>query len=298
MPILERLLRRGPRRRRPNSTGSEGARSKYVPLTPARAGVPSPGVETGCRWYHFLPPWRLAWVTGLAVLTIFAPAACADPLLLTRPVGALHALASEVALRTAYQELGLDVVVEPLPAQTSLEQSISGASDGEVSRVFVLGEYTASLIRVPTPLAQLSTVAVWRSSGDVHVASLDDLADLEIGRVRGVIHAAMATRRFHRVRAVDDLDTLLSLVVSGEIDVGVDSRMALQVAVAQVGSADDVVLSEPLQTLTVHHYLHERHAALVPQVNEILDRMMREGILSRLQEIFDEGYFLHASMSR
>ena len=102
-----------------------------------------------------------------------------------------------------------------MPARVSLERSISGESDGEVHRVYGLGDRVTELVRVPTPVAQLSTVAVSRAGSGIDIATIDDLAGHRIVRVAGVVHAQAATEGLDGVVEVPDLDALLDAVLSG-----------------------------------------------------------------------------------
>ena len=214
----------------------------------------------------------------------------AQELTFFRPVGALFAEGSEVALRAAYHELGFQIFVEPMSADVALERSINGESDGEINRVHALGDRVTTLIRVPTPLAYLSTVAVYRRDSGIDISEIADLVPYRVVRVGGIVHAEIATQGVDNVQVVVDRDALLALVASGEADVGVESLTGIRVALNRLGMEGALEVSDALSTTDMHHYLHARHADLVPRLDAILARMAQDGILERIQRLFAEEY--------
>ena len=252
-----------------------------------RVNIPMPRTGIG-RVVTLLIQWVLVGVSTCAALTC---AASAEQLTLVRPMESLSAESSEVVLRAVYQELGLDIVVEMLPAQLALERSTRGLSDGEVHRASEFGDHADMLVRVPTPLGYLRTVAVYRRDGGVSIGDLADLGGHRIARVAGMVHAANTTVGLDDVMVVPDLDAMMAAVASGEADVGVGSMTAIRVALTRLGLEGTMGVSAPLSTTTLHHYVNVRHSDLVPQVDAILARMTDDGILGRVQCLFEEEYF-------
>ena len=80
-------------------------------------------------------------------------------------------------------------------------------------------------------------------------------------------------------------------VASGAIDVGLDDLVSIRIANAEHAAEEPFVISEPLQLLPFYHYLNERHADLVPQIDAILAQMADDGVLVAIRNVFEEEYF-------
>ena len=209
---------------------------------------------------------------------------------LFRPSYSWIAEGSEAVLRTAYLELGIDITVEPMPAQVALQRSLAGESDGEVHRVYALGEQTSVLIRVPTPIGSIATVAVLAPGSDITISAPEELAHYRVGRVDGVLHAQMLAEGLENVQVFGDQADMLDAVASGRIDVGLEDTISMRLTNAERSAEEPFAISEPLQLIPFYHYLNERHADLVPRIDAILSRMADDGVLFAIRDVFEQEY--------
>ena len=156
----------------------------------------------------------VSWLLPAAILCAAtlssASTAVAEDLVLFRPGNSMIAEGSEAVLRTAYLELGVNLLVEPMQGQVALERSLAGESDGEVHRIYALGEQQTSLIRVPTSIGNIATVAVSAPGSDVSISDIDDLAQYRIGRIDGILHSAMVAEHLEGVQIFPDQTALLN----------------------------------------------------------------------------------------
>ena len=200
------------------------------------------------------------------------------------------ASAGEAVLREAYRELGIEITVDAVPADVGLDLSVRGESDGEVYQPFGLDDRFTSLIRVPTALAATATVAVFLADGGVTVTSLDDLGAYRVVRVAGMVHSETATEGLANVQLVGTCDEVLNALVSDRADVGIVSWIDIRVAISEHGLEDDLRVSAPLHMSYLYHYLHERHANLVPRVDAVLARMAATGKVAEIRAGFEDAY--------
>ena len=222
--------------------------------------------------------------------TVTASSAWSQNINLFRPSYSWIAEGSEAVLRTAYLELGIDITVEPMPAQVALQRSLAGESDGEVHRVYALGEQTSVLIRVPTPIGNIVTVAVLAPGSGITIAEPEELANYRVGRVDGVLHAQMLAEGLENVQVFGDQAAMLDAVASGQIDVGLEDIVSMRLINAERSTEETFAISEPLQLIPFYHYLNERHADLVPRIDAVLSRMADDGALFAIRDVFEQEY--------
>ncbi len=55
-------------------------------------------------------------------------------------------------IKVAYSRIGISVETFELPGSRALKESSEGRADGEIHRIFEVGEAYPTLIRVPTPI--------------------------------------------------------------------------------------------------------------------------------------------------
>ena len=224
--------------------------------------------------------------------------ALAHEIHLLRPAGSLLAAAGEAVLREAYRELGIEIVVEAVPPDVGLGMSVRGDSDGEVYRPFDLSERSTNLVRVPTALAATTTVAVFSAGSGISVATIDDLAAYRVVRIAGMVQSEHLTEGLTNVQRVGSYDEVLRALTEGEADVGVVSWVDIRVAISEHGWEDDFDVSAPLGMSYLHHYLHERHAYLVPRIDAVLARMAATGMIAEIRASFEDDYFAAILHSR
>ena len=198
--------------------------------------------------------------------------------------------AGEAVLREAYEELGIEIIVDAVPADIGLDMSVRGESDGEVYRPSGLDERFGGLIRVPTALAATATVAVFPADGSVSVVGLDDLSGYRVVRVAGMVPSEVTTEGLANVQLVDSCNDVLRALIDGQADVGVVSWVDILVAINEQGLEDDVQVSSPLHMSYLYHYLHERHALLVPRIGAVLARMAATGKIAEIRASYEDDF--------
>ena len=206
--------------------------------------------------------------------------AAAEEIALFRPANSILSQGSQAILRTAYFELGVEMIVEPLQPQDALERSLAGESDSEVSRTYALGERTSVLIRVPTPIAQILTVIATPPGINRQVSSIDELADQRVG----ILHARQGSAALTDVHPYETRHEMLDPLLAGEVDFALVADISLRVINAELPNAERFQASDPVHHINLYHYLNERHADFVPPVDAILARISSEGALTAIRD--------------
>jgi ABC-type amino acid transport substrate-binding protein len=187
----------------------------------------------------------------------------------------------------AYERLGVPVTFVEMPGKRALVESAKGSVDGELSRIHQVGEDHPSLVRVPTPVFYFEATAFTR---ELHfrVDGWQSLKGYRIGIERGMVYAENGTRGFPRVLSVDSPDSLFRLLELGRVDLVVYSDLNGIYMIHKQGLTSIRALSPGIERIEAYHYLHEKHASLVPKLDEIFKSMHANGEVEAMRKAFLE----------
>ncbi|MGL1861021.1 MAG: transporter substrate-binding domain-containing protein [Pseudodesulfovibrio sp.] len=187
-------------------------------------------------------------------------------------------------MREAYGRLGYDIIVRQLPAERALVTSDSGSVDGEAGRLSVIEKSNLNLIRVPTPIYE-TRVVVWSLDKDLDVSEgWKSVARYKLGTLLGFKYVEAKTYKMNRV-LVPTNEKLFEMLKHKRIDIVVLSLFEGLTTLKGMGLDNVYTLDPPLGVLPVYHYLHEKNAKLVPQIDKVFREMEEEG---RFVEIVKE----------
>ncbi|MEF2231334.1 MAG: transporter substrate-binding domain-containing protein [Pseudodesulfovibrio sp.] len=185
-------------------------------------------------------------------------------------------------LEEAYARIGYVAVFAEVPAERSLVMSNDGAVDGEAGRVPVIEPRCPNLIRVPTPIYTNRTVVFTRQDGISPDASWEDLTPYRVGVLLGYRYIEKRTALMHRVVATSYAH-LFNLLLQGRVDLAVVEYFDVLPALRSLDLKTVRMLQPPLAFNPMHHYLHRRHADLVPRIDKVLRDMAAEGRMLAIQ---------------
>lgn len=191
---------------------------------------------------------------------------------------------SVVILQQAYARLGIDTESRQLPAARSLFMANQGHTDGEINRIAAIAPDNPNLIRIPIPVNRLEAVAL--TCGKTIQADLDTLAHLRVGIKIGNQYAKNLTEKFPAVVRLSNENKLLDLLLAGRLDTIIVDR-AWALSIQQAPRHECLVINAPVLTsIPLYHYLHKRHADLVPDITRVLREMQDSGELEAIREKF------------
>ena len=196
----------------------------------------------------------------------------------------------EKLLKEVYKRAEIEISVTPMPGKRALQQASSGEMDGETLRVFALGENVKSLIRVPTALSSLQTVAFKKTGADVSVTSKEDLNNYSSVIVTGVLHTHAITEGVSDVNEVSDPAAMFKLVAGGRADLALTSYLDGLASIRQlkIDGIEDV--KPALNDQPLFHYVHESKQEVVPVVDAIIKQMSDSGELADLRGKLEQDY--------
>ncbi len=227
---------------------------------------------------------RTVYIVGMVLNLLWIGIASAQqPLSFTQIVDTPDQAIGAVIVRTAYEKLGTPVKFAILPGKRALTESSEGRADGEVHRIFEIGDEYPTLLRVPTPINYIEP-SVFSIKINFEVTDCAALQDYTIGIVRGVKHSQLCTQGMENVFVGDDLTGVMRMLNAGRVDLLITARINGLLMAQELGLDAIKPLSPPLSRFWVYHYLHERHKERAPTIDAVFKAMQESGELETLRE--------------
>lgn len=217
----------------------------------------------------------------LLFLVAAGPAGADEPLHFSAQSSSALTRISVQVLAEAYAVLGLRFTVDIFPHKRSLFAANAGWVDGELHRVGGIERDYPNLVRVPVAINHYRFVVLVRDPC-LRIRRWEDLEPYRIGFVRGTISLERRTRGM-RVTHFTGMDDLLHGLQSGRIDAVLTARIVALERLAQQPATGLFLLEPPLEEVPIFHYLNRRHAALVPRLQQVLERMQGAGRIMALE---------------
>ncbi len=184
-------------------------------------------------------------------------------------------------LTMAYQRLNLQLKVEQLPGERALRNANNGETDGELYRRAGIDKEYPNLLVIGVPLMQYEIVVFSRDS-QLEITNWESLRPYAIGFVKGVKIVEVNTQGM-RADPTPTLRQAFMKLMLGRSDVVVANRLSGIAALKELNIDEVRTLSPALAKFPVFHYLHKKHADLVPQLFAVLQQMQEEKLITAIQ---------------
>ncbi|WP_065188273.1 substrate-binding periplasmic protein [Shewanella woodyi] len=181
-----------------------------------------------------------------------------------------------------YKKLGHSITITPLPGKRASTTVSVGEKDGEIMRIFTYGMEHPNTLRIPTPYYSLQTMAFYKKSSGVVINRKEDLQHYKLVKVRGVKHTNNITQGMPFVHDVDSTVAMMDLLELGRVQVALTNTIDGLLAIKARGYTDIIILSEPLDELSLYHYVHQEHSQLVDEVDSVIKQMKLNGELEKI----------------
>lgn len=185
------------------------------------------------------------------------------------------------ALQVAYSSIGIEIQRKELPPI----RSITALEENTIDGLLIRGESVRSqsdLIEVPIALAE-GEIVVFTKNVEFEVKGWESLRPYFIGIQRGVIQVERGTLGM-KTHQVSELELALHMLSLGRLDIVVIPRLPGIRGLKNTGRTDLKMLSPPVQVEKLYHYLHKKHAHLLPQITLALAKLKESGELKKLRE--------------
>jgi polar amino acid transport system substrate-binding protein len=195
---------------------------------------------------------------------------------------------SAEVLSEAYLKLGYALSIRRVPNIRSLWLANSGQVDGEVSRIAGMEDEHDQLIRVPVGINRVE-VAAFSKNGAPEIQRWEDLAGLQLVCVKGsrVVEKHLALHKLP-CQAVTHFPQSILMLQKGRVQVAVIPKVNGLAAIKSLGARGIVMSDRILAREPLYHYLHRKHAAVVPRLSEVLQEMEQSGRIEAIHNAYLE----------
>lgn len=192
------------------------------------------------------------------------------------PEDRLSVTMAQRVLALAYQELGVEVQYTKLPVRRgyALADEIDGVGLG------VTLDIALTQVRIEVPVSY-EEAAVYATRTDIVPNGYASLQPYVIGHIAGIGYLETRLQGM-RTDTATNVESLFRKLEMGRTDVVVDSRFN-SCLIKTLGLRKVQLLHPSLETAPGFHFLHMRHAALVPRVTAVLRRMAADGTIKKVQ---------------
>ncbi len=177
------------------------------------------------------------------------------------------------ALELAYESLGIKVLFTPRPALRAMIEADGGQLDGEVIRPTTIEATYANLRRVDVPL-YMNVASAWvRKDAGPAPTKLQAVQQFKrVGIVRGIQHAEESTKGWPNLVVANSYASGVRMLQMKVVDVllGGDGPIKEAIDTAKLG---DQFAGNDIYAVPLYHYLHKRHADLLPLVQKELNKL-------------------------
>lgn len=185
---------------------------------------------------------------------------------------------TSLVLGMIYDRVGRSVRFQEYPNKMALEIAVKGEVDGTSMRIAGLQEKHPHLRMVPTPHVDLK-FRIFARKPVPEFVGLDDLKDLRIGIVEGVLVSERMTKGMN-VTAYKTVNSLFLALMVDNVDIALATDLIGGLEIIRNFSQSGIRASEPpIRIIQLHHYLHERHADLIAPLDAEIKKLRESGEL-------------------
>lgn len=196
--------------------------------------------------------------------------------------GFLHEIVAEAVLTEAYQQLGITLTTEEKPAERALVDANEGVVDGDLIRKTGIEEQYPNLIMVPVSVTSVEWMAFTKQV-QFAVQGWESLKPYLIAFELGLKVMEENTAGMNRIMRTST-EQVFQLLDRERVEVAVAVREDGLVAMKRLGLSGITMLEPPLERTPLYHYLHKKHAQLVPKLTEVLQKMGQDGRIKAIQD--------------
>ncbi len=189
-------------------------------------------------------------------------------------------------LQVAYAELDYRLELKRLPIKRTYISVDEGTMDGMVITTHNAMKKHKNIIQVPYPLTTIEIVVFSRNKTFL-VNGRESLKPYKLGILRGYILTEKLTAGLER-QIVNNYDSLFSILMAGRVDVVLAMKRETQRFLKNKPKYKNIIaLEPPFFSLPLYHCLNKKHEALVPIINPIIERLIKEKVLEKIYKPYE-----------
>ncbi len=187
-----------------------------------------------------------------------------------------------------FRRMNMDFELSYIPLNRSEQQLKVQELDGEVARVYSYLKHRDDLIRLPQPIYSMTFSFYCRKNSEIEISHWSDLdnTDLRIDVRRGMAFIDEELKKYDIRGDLVKLNTTeqgLNRLKMDRSDVFIDNKISVEPYLLndQYDFRHYLYESGIAETLDIHLYLHKRHEAIIPQINEVVIDLSSEQYFER-----------------
>lgn len=186
-------------------------------------------------------------------------------------------------LKAAYAKLGIRAKGLKLPSARALAQSDAGITDGETHRIKAIEDQHPQLFRIDVAINAVEGLAL-SCNKPIDTTSLDAIRAYHIGIKTGTRYAERMTEGMPFVTSLPDERQLMKMLLAERLDIVIGDRPWAEAQRETSGRKCLRINEPPLVVIPLYHYLHKRHADLVPEIARVLQQMKDSGEMKAVRQ--------------
>lgn len=177
-------------------------------------------------------------------------------------------------IRTLYESLGHQINIQELPGRRALIDSNDGKYDGELVRIGGTEHQYPNLIPIPTPIMQSKTVVITLPDSSVSPSSWKELQGYRVAIPSGVqlLENRVKEYQIEHIK-VTNAQSVLRMLEYNRIDLTV---MPLTMAKQYPELRQLRIVSPPVETVDLFHYVHEKNRHLIKALDQKLKEIIQK----------------------
>ncbi len=188
-------------------------------------------------------------------------------------------------LRRAYQKIGIQIELLELPGKRGLMSSEAGIPDGVAFRTREIEKKYINLKRIDVAVSIDEMYLFVRRGNEFPIKGWENISkEIIVGYQRGVKFAEKNTAKYEiNTQPVGSPDQLFQMLATERVG-AIIAGSAMGFKINKEHDLQEIVrLVPPIQTSELYHYLHKKHAHLVPKITAVLKGMEASGELLMIQ---------------
>ncbi|WP_120497147.1 ABC transporter substrate-binding protein [Kiloniella sp. EL199] len=184
-------------------------------------------------------------------------------------------------LEKIYSRIGYNVSFADYPGRESLENANAGITDGENMRRAGLESEYPNLIQLAYPHVDLS-FRIYTNREKGFLTTVDSWKNKRIGIEEGVLISEEVTKGLNP-SLYSSVGDMFKQLDAGNVDVVIATDLIGGLEVLKNFKGKNIRTHGPaLKVVSLFHYLHKRHADLVPVLNKEIELLRKNGELDKL----------------
>ena len=192
-----------------------------------------------------------------------------------------HSCMLDLIYKEVGKRLGINIVIQFLPAERCLLNANAGIDDGDVGRIVGLNKTYPNLIAVPESVMEYK-MGVFSRKVDFTVAGPDSLKPYDVGIITGWKILERNIVDTHSLIKLEDGEQLFSMLDKNRIDVAVIESNQGAMLIKQLKLKNVKLLQPYFLEGSWYLYLNKRHESMIPQITTILKKMKEDGTYQRI----------------